>query len=97
MKKSFIILFLSYPFFLFYRFCNGNRAENKRQGDNRGLSTIRGDINELRTSIRGEINELRASLRGEISELRTEIKDWMTGRRLLKNGLVSGLTSFNGC
>ena len=44
------------------------------RGDNRGLSTIRGDINELRTSIRGEINELRASLRGEISELRTRNK-----------------------
>ena len=85
MKKSFIILFFIVPIFscsTAFAMETAPRISDREIIE--GLSTIRGDINELRTSIRGEINELRASLRGEISELRTEIKRLDDGQKALE-------------
>ena len=52
-----------------------------------GLSTIRGDVKELRASINGSVNELRASINGSVNELRTEIKRLDEGQKASANEL----------
>ncbi len=64
MKKSFIILFILAPLFSYstaFAIETAPRISDREIID--GLSTIRGDIKELRATISGDVNELRAEIR----------------------------------
>ena len=64
MKKSFIIQLLIVPLF---SYSTAFAVETAPRISDReiieGLSTIRGDVKELRASIRGDVNELRAEIK----------------------------------
>lgn len=74
MKKIIILLFILVPLFSYstaFAIETAPRISDREIIE--GLTTIRGDINELRTNLHGEVNELRANLHSEISELRTNL------------------------
>ena len=64
MKKSFITLLLFVPLFSYpavFAVETAPRISDREIIE--GLSTIRGDINELRATIRGDVNELRVEIK----------------------------------
>ena len=74
MKKIIILLFIFVPLFSYstaFAIETAPRISDREIIE--GLTTIRGDINELRANLHGEINELRANLHSEINELRTNL------------------------
>ena len=85
MKKSFIILLLFVPLFscpVAFAVETAPRISDREIIE--GLSTIRGDVNELRATISGSVNELRATISGNTNELRTEIKRSDEGQKTLE-------------
>ncbi|HJW87665.1 MAG TPA: hypothetical protein VJ440_13615 [Candidatus Brocadiaceae bacterium] len=82
MKKIIIFLFIFVPLFSYstaFAIETAPRISDREIIE--GLTTIRGDINELRANIRGEINELRATIRSEVNELRVTIRSDVTELR----------------
>ena len=64
MKKSFILLFLIIPLFSYsVAFAVETAPRISDREIIEGLSTIRGDVKELRASISGSVNELRAEIK----------------------------------
>ena len=85
MKKIFILLFILVPLFFYSTaFAIETTPRISDREIIEGLTTIRGDINELRTTIHGEVNELRATIRGDVNELRAEIKRLDEGQKALE-------------
>ena len=83
MKKSFILLFLFVPLFscpAAFAVETAPRISDREIIE--GLSTIRGDVKELRASISGSVNELRA-----------EIKRLDEGQKATANELRASITS----
>ena len=82
MKKIFILLSILVPLFSYstaFAIETAPRISDREIIE--GLTTIRGDINELRANLHGEINELRANLHSEINELRANIRSDVTELR----------------
>ena len=78
MKKSFITLLLFVPLFSYpavFAVETAPRISDREIIE--GLSTIRGDINELRATIRGDVNELRVEIK-RLDE-RFDVLQWMLG------------------
>ena len=77
MKKTIIFLFILVPLVPLFSYSTAFAVETAPRISDReiieGLTTIRGDINELRASLHGEVSELRANLHSEINELRTNL------------------------
>mgnify|MGYP001608639522 FL=1 len=92
MKKSFIFLFLLAPLFSYsttFAVETAPRISDREIIE--GLSTIRGDVKELRVEIKrldegqkASANELRASVSSSVNELRTEIKRLDEGQKALE-------------
>ncbi|MBF8275031.1 MAG: hypothetical protein HW390_104 [Candidatus Brocadiaceae bacterium] len=85
MKKIIILLFILVPLFAnatAFAIETASRISDREIIE--GLTTIRGDINELRANIRGEVNELRATIHSDVTELRTEIKRLDEGQKALE-------------
>ena len=100
MKKSFILLFLLAPLF---SYSTAFAVETAPRISDReiieGLTTIRGDVKELRAEIKrldegqkASANELRASISGSVNELRTEIKRLDEGQKAIANELRASIS-----
>ncbi|HJW86666.1 MAG TPA: hypothetical protein VJ440_08545 [Candidatus Brocadiaceae bacterium] len=101
MKKSFILLFLFVPLFTYpaaFAVETAPRISDREIIE--GLSTIRGDVKELRAEIKrldegqkATANELRASITSSVNELRSEIKRLEEGQKASANELRATISS----
>ena len=92
MKKSFILLLLFVPLSSYpavFAVETAPRISDREIIE--GLSTIRGDVKELRATISGSVNELRTEIKrldegqkASANELRTEIKRLDEGQKSLE-------------
>jgi len=99
MKKSFIILLLSAPLFscpAAFAVETAPRISDREIIE--GLSTIRGDVKELRATIRGDVNELRAEIKrldegqkASVNELRATISGSVNELRATISGNTNEL------